>query len=117
MLLGLTLVGGGCSYKYEADWNTKDRAWENQPAASTSTVASEDCAAEGQKPEMGAQCCAGLEMVAIDDAFEACGKPGTGHRPRVCAAPDEVLTVETPNCCAGLEPVEKNGKWVCDSNL
>lgn len=104
--LALILVGAGCSYKYQAKWNDQD-----QGTATTTPMA---CASEGQKPQGTQICCAGLSVIAFDDSFEACGKPGTGHKARVCAAPDEVLTAETPNCCAGLEPTEKNNKWVCD---
>lgn len=128
VLLALVLVGGGCSYKYESDWNTQDRAWENQPATSSEEVAvdlnGDDmigpgepgyiCLSEGQSPAGDVFCCEGLEPIPVDDDHSVCGKSGTGHKPRVCAAPDEVLTAETPNCCAGLEPTEKNNKWVCD---
>lgn len=107
--VGLVLIGAGCSYKYDAQWNDQDQAGQK----TTSTVQT-SCATEGQRPVAGGQCCAGLEMIALDDSFEACGKPGTGHQPRVCAAPGEVITAETPNCCAGLEPKEKDSKWVCE---
>ena len=114
----IVLVGAGCSYKYESEWNTKDRAWEKQIAAPSTTPATstaESCVPEGQPRDINTQvCCAGLEDVALDHAFSVCGKPGTGWKPRVCAAPNEMITVDTPNCCAGLEPTEKNGKWVCD---
>lgn len=121
VLVGLALVGGGCSYKYEADWNTKDRAWENQPVATSTvdtTTSSPSCVPEGQSRDVNTQmCCPGLEDVALDHAYSVCGKPGTGWKPPVCVARDQVMTIDSNNCCAGLEPTEKNGKWVCDSNL
>lgn len=109
--LGLVLVGGGCSYKYESEWNTQDKAGATQPVATTTP----QCVPEGQQRDMNTQvCCPGLEDVALDHAFSVCGKPGTGWKPPVCVARDEVMTIDANNCCAGLEPTEKNGKWVCD---
>ncbi len=116
--LALVLVGGGCSYKYESEWNTQDRAWESQPPATSTVVTttpSQSCVPEGQPRDINTQiCCSGLEDVALDHAFSVCGKPGTGWKPPVCIAVDEVRTIDANNCCAGLEPTEKNGKSVCD---
>lgn len=116
--LSLVLVGAGCSYKYESEWNTQDRAWE-QPSVSSSTApttsTTQNCVVEGQPRDINTQvCCAGLEDIALDHAFSVCGKPGTGWKPPVCVAVDQVMTIDSNNCCAGLEPTEKNGKWVCD---
>lgn len=114
-VLVLVLVGGGCSYKYESDWKTSattsENTNENWPKPGDPDFS---CVKEGENPAGDVACCPGLEPVAVDDSYSVCGKPGTGHKPRMCAAPNEVITAETPNCCAGLEPTEKNNKWVCD---
>lgn len=110
-------VGAGCSFSYNFDFDTEKTTSTSQFTTTTQKQPENKkqtaCAKEGQVPEEGSACCAGLEMVAIDSGFSACGKPGTGYKPRVCAAPGEVLTADTPNCCAGLEPTEENNKWVC----
>ncbi len=112
VFLGLLTVGGGCSYKYDAKWNDQDKAGMNSAAGGT--VLTGTCVAEGQPPQDGASCCEGLTEVAVDDAYSVCGKPGTEKKPRVCAAPGEIVTAQTPNCCAGLDVVEKDNKFVCE---
>lgn len=114
VFLGLLMVGGGCSYKYEAKWNDQDKAGM-EPASSTvsGTVLTGTCVAEGERPVDGAACCTGLEEVALDHAFSVCGKPGTGYKPKVCMAEGETPFIDTPNCCAGLDPKLEGDKYVC----
>lgn len=71
------------------------------------------CVEEGQRPGSGAKCCAGLEVIAVDNAFEICGKPGTGYEPKACMGEGETPFVDTPKCCAGLELIMKGDKYVC----
>lgn len=110
-LLALVFIGAGCSYKYDAKWNDQDQAGQKTVTTSAQNVS---CLVEGQTPNGTAPCCAGLTEIAVDDAYSVCGKPGTGYKPRVCAAPGEVVTAQTPNCCAGLDVTEKDGKYICD---
>lgn len=115
-LLALVFIGAGCSYKYDAKWNDQDQAGmvPTSSTAASGTVLAGSCVAEGQPPQDGATCCEGLTEVAVDDAYSVCGKPGTSKKPRVCAAPGEIVTAQTPNCCAGLDVTEKDGKYICD---
>lgn len=95
-------MGVGCS--------TKISNIQTAPVATTTYVS---CVTEGQRPNDGAKCCAGLEVVAMDNAYEVCGKPGTGYKPKACMAEGETPFVDTPKCCANLEPVLKGDKYVC----
>ncbi len=124
VLLALVFVGAGCSYKYDAKWNRQDKSGSEKLATSTESSTSDwpkpgdpgfVCLKEGQ-PLAGGDvgCCPGLEDIPVDDAYSVCGKPGTGYKPRVCAAPGEIVTAQTPNCCAGLDVKEKDGKFICD---
>ncbi len=122
-LLALLFIGGGCSYKYDSEWNRQDKSGSEEKATSTESSASDwpkpgdpdfICVKEGQNPAGDVACCPGLEPVAVDDAYSVCGKTGTGYKPRVCAAPGEIITADTPNCCAGLDVVEKDNKFVCE---
>lgn len=80
----------------------------------TETVFADDvCIAEGQRPVDGVRCCVGLEVVAVDNAFEVCGKPGSGYKPKACMAEGETPFIDTPKCCANLEPILKGDKYVC----
>ncbi len=115
-LLALLFIGGGCSYKYDAQWNDQDKTGM-EPASSSAasgTVLTGSCIAEGERPVDGATCCAGLEEVALDHAFSVCAKAGTpSYKPKVCMAEGETPFIDTPNCCAGLEPKEEGNKYVC----
>ena len=115
-LFALVFIGAGCSYKYDAKWNDQDKAGmePTSSSAANGTVLTGSCIVEGQPPQDGASCCEGLTEVAVDDAYSVCGKPGSGYKPRVCAAPGEIVTADTPNCCAGLDVVEKDNKFVCE---
>lgn len=110
VFLGLLVMGGGCSYKYDAKWNDQDKAEQK----TTTTAQNVSCLVEGQTPNGKNPCCTGLTEISVDDAYSVCGKPGTGYKPRVCAAPGEIVTAQTPNCCAGLDVKEKDGKFICD---
>ena len=79
--------------------------------SATKPNTSTKCIDVGQQAGVNA-CCPGLVEVPVDDGYSVCGRP-PGYKPRVCAAPGEVLTVDTQNCCAGLNAEEHNGQWVC----
>ncbi len=150
--LGFLFIGAGCSYKYQANWDTQDRGegtsdrpacnlegeemypelsccgnlqpittaegkkicispTDQNAAKSPNNKLSGYCIDAGQQAGE-APCCPGLEEVAVDHAYSICSKP-PGYKPRVCAAPGEMLTQDTQNCCAGLEAEEVNGHWIC----
>lgn len=94
----LVMMGAGCAKQNIS-----------QKTASTDNA----CVVEGKRPNDGAKCCAGLELVAFDHATMACGKPGTGYTPKDCMSEGETPFIDTPKCCAGLEQVLKNDKYVC----
>lgn len=107
-VLSVLLLGAGCSYKYESDWDNQDRAGQQTPDRPA-------CNLEGEEMYPELPCCADLVPTPVDHAKTVCAKPGTpAYKPRVCAAPGEVVTVDTPNCCAGLDVVEKDNKFVCE---
>lgn len=98
----LLTMGVGCSKKISSIPTT--------PVTTTTDVS---CVVEGQSPIDGNQCCAGLEVVAVDNAYGVCGKPGTGYKPKACMDEGETPFVDTPKCCANLEPVLQGGKYIC----
>lgn len=97
----LLTIGVGCT-KYTTSQTSKETALDKN-----------NCVTEGQRPTAGANCCVGLEVVAVDNAFEVCEKPGTGYIPKACMAEGETPFIDTPTCCTGLEPILKGDKYIC----
>lgn len=104
LLLALTLpvltLGAGCT--------KSDTSTLTQPIPTNNT-----CTTEGQRPDNNVRCCTGLAVIAIDNGYEVCGKPGTGYKPKACMAEGETPFIDTPKCCIGLEPILKGDKYVC----
>lgn len=99
----LLTLGAGCTKQ-----NVVIQADQTQPIP-----AEYACATAGQRPDNNVRCCAGLEVIAIDNGYEVCGKPGTGYKPKACMTEGETPFIDTPKCCIGLEPVLKGDKYIC----
>lgn len=112
IIFSLSFIGFGC-----AKQATNDQAGQVTPTTTTVVVKENVCALDGKIPGDRAKCCVGLEMVAVDNAYSVCGKPGSGYKPKGCMNEGESPFVDTPKCCANLEPILKGDKYLCTKKI
>lgn len=99
----LLTIGAGCTRQ-----NISTQTSQIPPISTKN-----NCAPEGQRPDDNVQCCTGLELIAVDNAYEVCGKPGNRYKPKTCMTEGETPFIDTPDCCDGLELIMKGNKYIC----